>query len=188
MPMRRTVEGHRGTADWLNRQGYRTKFGSPFATSSVKEIIANPFFGPAEVIRYHGGEAETPMPPEHQIFSPEIHKLWTRAQERRVSRGQSGRCISQRVYPLHPVIRCIHCNSVYHGQIDRHGERGTVHVNRGTDCPHPLRFNSGVLESQLMECLEQVEVPRNWRAQIQRLTAAPTVDDNESERHRLEGG
>lgn len=41
---------YRKTAEWLNRQGYRTRAGRVFTFDSVKEIVRNPFYAPEEIV------------------------------------------------------------------------------------------------------------------------------------------
>jgi Recombinase len=135
---------YRKTAAWLNAQGYRTQRDRPFVTSSIKEIVSNPCYGPEEVTYYHKGlkdAQERKTPKEAQLFPDEVHELWLRAQDRRQARHSTHAPNRGRVYPLHSVLRCVDCGSVYHGQPEK-DHRYSVHVSKGLVCSRPSRVRS----------------------------------------------
>jgi hypothetical protein len=180
---------YRKTADWLNTQGYRSHAAGLFTTASIKTIILNPFYGPEEIVRYHARYddiRERSTPKERQVFPEEIHELWQPAQATRESRTcRYGSTAGRHVYPLRPVLRCAHCASVYHGQFVKQ-DRYSKHAGQDKGCGRPFLCRSAILEDQLAEALSQVQIPRNWRSQIQRLLRAPHRDEASEQRARLE--
>lgn len=181
------IGSYRKTAAWLNSQGYRTQRNQPFATSSLKEIIRNPFYGPEEVVYYHkdrSDERRRSTPKEAQIFPEEVHQLWSAAQNRRKARNSASAPNRGRIYPVHAVLRCVACGSVYHGQPEQEN-RYSVHVSKGLDCSRPSRVRSDAVEDQLSEVLKLVALPRDWASKIRQLLREPQRDDHAAERHRL---
>jgi len=181
---------YRKTADWLNAHGYRTREGGLFAASSVAMVVQNPFYGSEEIVRYHAGqvdEQQRAMPRERQIFPDDIHELWLQAQPNRAARA--AHCVPERasrIYPLHGVLRCVRCGSVYHGQT-KEVKRRSFHVRpMEEDCGRPRMMRSDLLEDQLTEVLEELTLPSNWRSQIQSLLQRPDVDQARELRARLE--
>jgi DNA invertase Pin-like site-specific DNA recombinase len=180
---------YRKTAECLNAHGHTTRRGQPFRTSSIQEIISNPFYGPEEIIRYHPGyedERVVPTSADRRIFPSDIHELWLEADRKRGSRAnQAEQTGTKHIYPLHSVLRCAYCGGLhFHGQ-SRGSQRLTRHVNPKPECPRPWNVPSVALEDQVIELLTKVDLPRNWRSQIQLLIATP-VNDGEADRRRLD--
>ncbi len=179
---------YRKTADWLNAQGFTNREGTSFTTASVKEVIRNPFFGPEEVVIFHRGdvdEVRRETEKERQIFPDDIHSLWLQAQEKRKPRSSFQPSTKGLVYPLHPVLRCSECGSVYNGQ-PREGTRYSEHRGPRTTCRCPFRVKSEKLEAQFFEMMNQVAVPRSWKQQILRLLDQSPVDEHVHARDRLQ--
>ena len=180
---------YRKTADWLNAGGYRTHSGGLFTTASIKTIILNPFYGPEEVVRYHArydDMRERSTPKERQILPDDIHGLWQRGQEKRESHTRRyGSAIGRHIYPLHPVLHCAYCDSVYHGQFMKN-ERYSKHAGQDKGCGRPFLCHSTLLEDQLAAALVQIQLPRDWRSQIRRLLNAPQRDESAEQRAKLE--
>lgn len=88
------------------------------------------------------------------------------------------------MYPLHAVLRCQHCGSVYHGQTND-GMRVSRHAGPDRDCPPPRTVQSDLLEQQLVEALSQITLPPDWSAQIKRWLRRPQVDSSVDERKGL---
>ena len=179
---------YRKTADWLNQHGFRTHRGGLFTTASIKTVINNPFYGPEEIVRYHSkypDERTRATPADQQIFPSDIHQLWESAQSNRQFYAARSAPATSRVYPLHVVLRCAHCGSVYHGH-SRGAIRRTFHVSEPAGCSRPRMPRSHVLEDQLIEGLQQITLPRQWRSSIRSLLQMPHQDESSVERKRLE--
>ncbi len=180
---------YRRTAASLNQQGRRTRRGRLFTTASIKTIVTNPFYGPDEIVRYHYGEMDEKSrvtPPEKRIFPDDIHQLWQEAQEKRqIMVRSTGPKSASKVYPLHIVMRCSHCDSPYHGQT-RRGQRASRHANPDAGCTKPLFVNSEMLEQQFVEALASVPIPADWQVQIQQLVSSAPREDRTGDRKRIE--
>lgn len=176
-----TYGSYRRTAQWLNSNGHRTRSGQLFTESSIHDVVINPFYGPEEIVLYHERGERLERPSEQPVFPDAIHELWQRCQHQR------RQCVNQRAredwrtYPLHPVLRCIHCDSDFHGQVLK-GVRHSHHMGR--PCSGPYRVRSEALEAQMVELLDAFELPRSWRRQLQIVLKQP-VDDTKSQRERL---
>jgi DNA invertase Pin-like site-specific DNA recombinase len=183
----------RKTAEWLNVQDYRNREGQPFTQDSIKETIRNPYYGPDEVVIYHKGdidEERRPTPKDEQIFPDDIHELWLRCQEKKDTRSVRAAASTRSfVYPLHEMLRCATCQSTYNGQPTKTAKgtyRHSVHKARGVECAKPGQVKTDEFESQILEMLTYVKLPRNWQSQIKRLLGQPRTDEHANERKNVQ--
>ena len=119
----------REIADWLNREGYRTRRGRLWTKDGVREMLQNEYY--MGMVKYRGSL----YPGRHEAIVPKA--LWERVQEVRGAHARAPRAYAPpvRVYLLSGLGRCAHCGRTLRAQ----GGRGRyayyreMSVERGYD-------------------------------------------------------
>jgi len=104
-------------ADWLNSQGFRTRFGRQFTKDAIRDILQNPFY--KENIHYHGQyarggkirrrtEAETVKGLHSPIIDEDLFEKCQRVRAARRRQPNSNQ-IARSVHLLSGIVTCKHC-------------------------------------------------------------------------------
>ncbi|HBZ35379.1 MAG TPA: resolvase [Rikenellaceae bacterium] len=136
-------KGYKSIANQLNKEGYQTKKGNPFAITSIKDIVSNPLY--SGMIRYDvrsnwASKRRRGINP-NPILVPGIHEpiiskeMFAKVQELiRAKSGKSNKTFAGS-YPLTGILRCPVCNSgMVAGRVVSTRKDGTKNVIRYYYC------------------------------------------------------
>jgi len=157
-------------ASELNQQGFRTRHGKAFTSSSVRFLFSNPYLvGRVRFRNYQTRQWEErdgaqpailPLPVFRQIAD-------AKGQRERVARPV------RRPYVLGQIATCVHCGSVLWSETLRNGlayyrEQRT----RQVDCPASGKsVRCDLIDDQAAEVFGSIVLPADWRAEITRRVA-----------------
>ena len=116
-------KGLRAIANYLNREGYKTKRGNTFSTDSIKEIILNPLYvGKVRFNRYENwSERKRKGKSENVIIVDGIHEpiisqeLWDKVQAIRQQKAKKPMKNYEGNYVLTGLIKCPECGATMVG-------------------------------------------------------------------------
>ena len=193
--------GFRPLAAHLNLLGYRNALGQPFSGSAIRVIVSNPAYvgqigwhkRPDKERKAHAFHATEWKQGQHEPLWSQ--PLWTSIQavRQRSFRGSNGGKIHN-VYPFRRLTVCDRCGARLYGEAHRSAKarEAVLYMACTTqrerhDCDQRA-VRSGLLEDQVGEWLATLEIPADWRADIERLqrreaqVVRPVVDTARIER------
>jgi len=183
-------------ADWLNSQGFRTKFKHPFTKDALRDMLQNPFY--KGYVLYRGTYAQTGRSRRKQdgevvkgLHTPLIdEELFDKCQKIRAERRRQSNSnqTTRRVYLLSGIISCAECGrrlraqSAVSGRYYREASRFS-----GIECQqHGKSVRADVVETKISELMENLVLPKNWQAALQEILATKSDElDPTKEKARL---
>jgi site-specific DNA recombinase len=183
-------------ADWLNSQGFRTRFNRPFTKDALRDMLQNPFYK-GDVL-YRGTYAKTGKARRKQdgevakgLHTPLIdEKLFEKVQKIRAERNRQHNTnqTTRRVYLLSGIIICAECGRRMRAQSGHSGRyyRKSARFS-GIDCKqHGKSVRSDVVEAKISDLMESLVLPENWQAALQEILSIKRDDhDPMKEKARL---
>jgi site-specific DNA recombinase len=185
-------------ADWLNGQGYRTKFKRPFTKDALRDMLQNPFY--KGYILYRGTYAKNGKTRRKQDgeLVKGLHtalvdeELFDKCQKIRAERRrqQNSNQTTRRVYLLSGIITCKECGRRMRAQ-SAHSCRYYRESARfsGIECQqHGKSVKADEVESRISELMESLVLPENWQASLQEiLNTRKDEIDPQKEKARIKG-
>ena len=167
-------------ADWLNRQGFKTKSGNPFTAHAMKDIFNCRFY--TGVVLYKGREHTG----QHEALITQ--DLFDRVQARR-SMGPRRRKVWGATGLLQGKLSCGNCGSPL--QSDRH-RFGTPMYRERHALPcltNERSIVSRTFDDQMEQIICSMELPGQWQERMATLATAmydgPSLTELEEDRRRL---
>jgi DNA invertase Pin-like site-specific DNA recombinase len=183
-------------ADWLNSQGFRTRFKRPFTKDALRDLLQNPFY--KGYVLYRGTYAQTGKSRRKQDgevvkgqHTPLVdEELFDKCQKIRAERRRQSNSnqTTRRVYLLSGIISCAECGrrmraqSAVSGRYYREASRFS-----GIECQqHGKSVRADAVESRISELMENLILPENWQAALQEILATKRDElDPTKEKARL---
>jgi DNA invertase Pin-like site-specific DNA recombinase len=183
-------------ADWLNGQGFRTKFKRPFTKDALRDLLQNPFY--KGYVLYRGTYAKNGKTRRKQdgevvkgLHTPLVdEELFDKCQKIRAERRrqQNSNQTTRRVYLLSGIITCAECGKRLRAQSAQSG-RYYREASRfsGIECQqHGKSIRADTVETKISELMESLVLPDNWQAVLQEILATKSDElDPTKEKARL---
>lgn len=170
-----TGHGFKAIANRINKEGYRTKKGNPFAVGTLKETLMNPVY--CGWIRYDlrrewASKRRRGINP-NPVLVPGLHKpivskeLFDKVQELHKAKGGKPGRVYDGTFPLTGLLRCPECKAgMVAGRTIAYLKDGTKRVsryyycgawrNKGTGICHPNGVRAGDAETYVFKKLERL--------------------------------
>jgi DNA invertase Pin-like site-specific DNA recombinase len=185
-------------ADWLNEQGYKTRFDRPFTKDALRDMLQNKFY--TGYVSYQGTYANTGKTRRKQdgelmkgLHTPLIDdELFEKCQKIRAERRrkQNSNQTTRRVYLLSGIITCKECGHRMRAQSSNSGRYyREASKFKGGECPHNGKsVRADQVEKQISELMESLVLPENWQATLQQiLNTRKDEVDPQKDKARIKG-
>jgi len=185
-------------ANWLNSQGYRTRFGRLFTKDALRDILQNPFYKGdlhygGQYIR--GGKVRRRIETEvvKGMHSPIIdEELFEKCQRVRAARRRQSNSnqVARRVYLLSGILTCKHCGRRLRAQSSPYN-RYYREASRfgGVNCAFAGKsVRADEIEAEISKIMESLVLPENWQSTLQEILNGQKDEiDPNKEKARLRG-
>lgn len=185
-------------ANWLNSQGYRTRFGRPFTKDALRDLLQNPFY--KGDVHYRGQNARRGRSRRRKegeavngLHTPIIDgALFDKCQRVRATRRHQSNSnqVTRRVYLLSGILNCKHCGRRMRAQSTRKFRyyRESARLG-GLDCAfdgHSVRADE--IEEEISRLMQSLILPENWQTTLQEmLNSQKNEVDPNREKARIKG-
>ena len=185
--------GHRSMAPYLNRLGYRNKEGRPFTGSAVRVIVGNPTYvgylaWNRKRKRLDGEEPELVTGPHEPLWSVELWEQMCAVRQRQRTGSPGGR--RRYDYTFRGLVVCDRCDAKMFGEPHRGIGYMACPTQRGRHECDQRAVRSSKLEGQVETWLRTLQIPDDWRGDIERMQRRIVTAANNAPRvdtKRIEG-
>ncbi len=183
-------------ADWLNEQGYLTRFKRPFTKDTLRDMLQNPFYKGDVLYRgvyFNTGKARRKQDGEvlKGIHAPLVsEELFEKCQKIRAERRRqmNSNQTTRRVYLLAGLLVCKECHRRLRAQSAKSGRyyRDAARLVGGS-CPQDGKsVRADVVEARISKLMESLVLPKTWQADLQAILNAKKDEiDPQKEKARL---
>ena len=185
-------------ANWLNSQGFRTRFGRPFTKDALRDLLQNPFYKGDVLYRgqyAQGGKTRRKADAEIMkgLHSPIIdEELFYKCQRARAARRRqpNSKQVTRRVYLLSGLLTCKHCGRRLRAQSSPHN-RYYREASRfgGVKCAFAGKsVRADEIEAEISQLMEGLILPDDWQTTLQEMLNCQKDEiDPHKEKARIKG-
>jgi site-specific DNA recombinase len=166
-------------ADWLNSQGYRTRFGRLLTKDALRDILQSPFYKGdvhyrGQLLRGGKVRRRTEAEAVKGMHSPMIDdELFNKCQRVRGSRRRmpNSKQTTRRVYMLSGILVCKHCGRRLRAQSTRESryDRESSRFG-GVDCAFDGKsVRADEVEAEISQLMQNLILPENWQSTLQEI-------------------